>query len=50
MENTASNKKLDAIHASSMRELLTVANKLGIQKEDFVQIIPSEGFFLVFYS
>lgn len=42
--------KMYAISANSMRELVQKANESGIQKEQFVQIIPeSSGIFTLFY-
>lgn len=42
--------KMYAISANDMRELVKKANESGIQKEQFVQIIPdSGGTFTLFY-
>ena len=45
------NKTMDALYASSMRDLVQQANSRGIQKEDIVQVVPTEReFFLLYYK
>ena len=44
-------KTMDALYASSMRDLVQKANSIGIQKEDIVQIVPTDReFFLLYYK
>jgi hypothetical protein len=42
---------MDALYASSMRDLVQQANSRDIQKEDIVQVVPTEReFFLLYYK
>jgi hypothetical protein len=50
-ENKKEQKTLDVLYASSMRDLVQQANSRGIQKEDIVQVVPTEReFFLIYYK
>ena len=44
------NRKMDALQAFSLRDLVNKVNSKGIQKEDIVQIASGEnGFTLLYY-
>ena len=44
------NKKMTAQFAENTRAIVDKVNALGIQKEDIVQVLPSnEGFVLLYY-
>ena len=44
------NKKMTALFAENSRAMVDKVNSLGIQKEDIVQVLPSnEGFVLLYY-
>ena len=43
-------KKMIALFAENTRAIVEKANSLGLQKEDIVQVLPSnEGFVLLYY-
>jgi hypothetical protein len=44
-------KKMEAVHCNTLRGLAETVNSRGIQKEDIVQVIPSnDGFVLLYYK
>lgn len=44
-------KKMEAIHCNTLRGLAETVNSKEIQKEDIVQILPSnDGFVLLYYK
>lgn len=50
MEKKSGLKRMDAFHSKTLRGIIAGANERGLQKEDIVQILPSnEGFMLIFY-
>lgn len=44
-------KTMDALYASSMRDLVQQVNSRKIQKEDIVQVVPTDReIFLLYYK
>jgi hypothetical protein len=44
-------KKMEAVHCHTLRGRAETVNSKGIQKEDIVQILPSnDGFVLLYYK
>lgn len=49
--NDKGEKKLTALQAHSLRDLVQAVNDMGIQKEDIVKILDKdEGYFLLYYK
>ena len=44
-------RKMLALHSNTIRGIAEEANRLDIQKEDIVQVLPvSDGFVLLYYK
>ena len=43
------NKKMEAFHAGTLREVVEQVNARNIQKEDIVQVLPNNGGFILLY-
>lgn len=44
-------KQWNALQSGSLRELVDQANSIGIQKEDFIQVLADDnGYFLLYYK
>lgn len=42
-------KKMEAFHSSTLRDIVEQVNSREIQKEDIVQVLPSNGGFILLY-